>query len=56
MINQGYCDCSVFKGPVVTMKKCWDDEWLLVDSKTDEILFKGNKDIIMDEYDKRNVI
>ena len=55
-INQGYRDCSVFKGPVVTMKKCWDDEWLLVDSKTDEILFKGNKDIIMDEYDKRNVI
>ncbi len=55
-INQVYHDCPVFRGPVVTMKKYLDDEWLLVDSNTDEILFIGSKEKIMDEYDRRNQI
>lgn len=51
-----YRDCSVFRGPIVTMKRVFDDEWLLVDSETDEILFIGSKEKILDEYDRRNQI
>lgn len=54
--NNKNIDCSTFRGPFVTMKKYLDDEWLLVDSKTNEILFIGSKEKIMDEYDRRNEI
>lgn len=47
-------ESNFFKGPIVSMQKSWDDEWLLVDTNTRDILFQGSKSAILEQYDKLN--
>lgn len=49
-------ESNFFKGPIVSMQKSWDDDWLLIDNKTHDILFQGSKEAIMEQYDKLNDI
>lgn len=49
-------ESNFFKGPIVSMKKSWDDDWMLIDTNTREILFQGSKNAIMEQYDKMNDI
>ena len=42
-------ETNFFKGPIVSMKKSWDDDWLLIDTNTREILFQGSKNAIMEQ-------
>lgn len=47
-------ESNFFKGPIVSMQKSWDDEWELVDTNTRDILFKGSKSAILEQYDIMN--
>ena len=47
-------ETNFFRGPIVSMQKSWDDDWMLVDTNTRDILFQGSKNAIMEQYDKLN--
>ena len=49
-------ESNFFKGPIVSMQKSWDVDWLLVDTNTRDILLQGSKKAIMEQYDKLNDI
>ena len=47
-------ESNFFKGPIVSMQKSWDDEWELIATHTRDILFKGSKSAILEQYDIMN--